>query len=220
MGRETWRCENGRGFVDKSILLREENYARKKSVGGRFRSAVGRIHLRIGQAQIITQCPSTNPLIAKGICIYSVKFLCGLQTQNVPPSQPPIETPVKPGNYATAVNVHNYHPSQSVVIAKKAVIALPEDQPPGPISPILKVGLGPDQAVEIDCQDILHLLSAAGTKLPQFIKGFVEVQSIVPISVTGVYTAQGCDFITNPTAPTCSGAVSVDVVPEQPFAGP
>src|SRR5712692_4278018 len=102
-------------------------------------------------AQIITQCPSTNPTTIvplRGLCIYSVKFVCGLQ----PPVQPPqtqFEPPVKPGNYATAVNVHNYHPSQTVPLAKKAVVAFPEDVPQGPgqISPFQKLILGPDQAV-------------------------------------------------------------------------
>jgi hypothetical protein len=167
-------------------------------------------------AQIV-QCPSTSPIAGlKGLCIYSVKFVCGQQA----PDPLSFEPPVKPGNYATAVNVHNYHNSQQVPIRKKAVIALPEDQPPGQISQFVGLVLKPDQALEIDCQDISHLLTAAGTKLPQFIKGFVEVISPLPLSVTGVYTAQGCDFANPAVPPTCSGPVSIDVVTEQPFAGP
>jgi len=104
-----------------------------------------------------------------------VKFVCGLQ----PPVQPPqtqFEPPVKPGNYATAVNVHNYHPSQTVPLAKKAVIALQEDtKPRGPISRLVSDSLDPDQAFEVDCNEIVGLLQTAAVPLPPFIKGFVEI---------------------------------------------
>ena len=148
-------------------------------------------------------------------CVYSVKYLCGLQ-----PPQPlpfPQEPPVKPANYATAVNIHNFHNQQSVTIAKKAVIANPENQPPGPIGQFRKVILEPDQALEIDCPDIVSLLPA-GLNLP-FIKGFVEIISPVQLSVTGVYTAQACEpGATNGCAP--NAPVSLEVVPQAPFAGP
>ena len=165
-------------------------------------------------AQILVQCPSTGPIVGqKGLCIYSVKFICGVQR----PQATSFEPPVKPGNYATAVNVHNYHNSQFVPFRKKAVIALPEDQHPGPISAFRTVELGPDQAVEIDCQDIVSLFGP-GIQLTGFIKGFVEILSTLPLSVTGVYTAQGCRL--SAVGPICDGPVSVDVIPQQPFAGP
>lgn len=190
---------------------------------------VRRILLAIGFAAIFTaisfgsayaQCAGNGgpPGPNKGPCIYSVKFVCGLQFPNttlVPPSEPP----VKPGNYATAVNIHNFHNDQTVTIAKKAVIANPENQPPGEISRFQKVTLAPDQALEIDCPDIASLLANPVAPLPSFIKGFVEVISPTTLSVTGVYTAQACDVT---TAGQCSqtGPVSVDVVPEQAFSGP
>jgi len=63
-------------------------------------------------------------------CVYSVKFICGDQPAN-PNLHLPSEPPVKPGNYATAVNIHNFHQSQKAIILKRAVIANPENQPPG-----------------------------------------------------------------------------------------
>ena len=58
--------------------------------------------------------------------VYSVKFLCGFQNPiDVTPLGPQAEPPVKPGNYATAVNIHNFHAFQ-VNICKKAVLAPPE----------------------------------------------------------------------------------------------
>lgn len=154
-----------------------------------------------------------------GPCIYSVKFVCGLQSPNanlVPPS----ETPVKPGNYATAVNIHNFH-GVPATVAKKAVIANSESEPAGTIGKFTRLTLQPGQALEVDCPDIVTLLALPATApLPTFIKGFVEVLSPTPLSVTGVYTAQACVTTTSGAACTPTGPVSIDVVPQSPFTGP
>ena len=152
-------------------------------------------------------------------CVYSVKFICGDQPAN-PNLHLPSEPPVKPGNYATAVNIHNFHQSQRAIILKRAVIANPENQPPGQISPFRQVALGPGQAFEIDCSDIVTLFGSLPAPLPPFIKGFVELRGLPPnpfptLSVTAVYTAQATT-----AAGTQGGPVSVEVVPVQPFGGP
>ena len=191
---------------------------------------VGRILLAIAFVAVLTAIPfgSANaqcagaggpPGLNKGVCIYSVKFVCGVQSP-IPSLVPPSEPPVKPGNYATAVNIHNFHNGQTVPIAKKAVIANTEKQPPGQISQFQRLALGPDQALEIDCPDIVSLLTAPGVQLPSFIKGFVEVISPFPLSVTGVYTAQGCDVPNAVQLCPPAGGVSIEVVPQQAFAGP
>jgi len=64
----------------------------------------------------------------------------------------------------------------------------------------------------------MYLASNSLQKLPPFIKGFVEVISPVTLSVTGVYTAEFC--VPSPTQACAPGPVSIDVVPEEPFAGP
>src|SRR6516164_2174086 len=152
-------------------------------------------------------------------CVYSVKFICGDQSAD-PNLHLPSEPPVKPGNYATAVNIHNFHQDQKAVIQKRAVIANPENQPPGLISRPRQVILGPDQAFEIDCSDIVTLFGPLPAPLPQFIKGFVELRGLPPnpfptLSVTAVYTAQATT-----AAGTQGGPVSIEVVPVQPFGGP
>jgi len=116
--------------------------------------------------------------------IYSVKFICGLQTTAPNPAVAPSEPPVKPGNYATAVNVHNFHSSVDVTFKKKAVIANPESQPKGPISGLVADVLNPNQAEEVDCDDIVRLLGASLPPGTSFIKGFVEIQSNFQLSVT------------------------------------
>ena len=152
-------------------------------------------------------------------CVYSVKFICGDQSAN-PNLHLPSEPPVKPGNYATAVNIHNFHQDQKAVILKRAVIANPENQPPGLGSRPRQVALGPGQAFEIDCSDIVTLFGPLPTPLPPFIKGFVELRGLPTspfptLSVTAVYTAQATT-----AAGTQGGPVSVEVVPVQPFGGP
>ena len=149
-------------------------------------------------------------------CVYSVKFICGDQSANAN-LQLPSEPPVKPGNYATAVNIHNFHQSQKAIILKRALIANPENQPLGQTGTFRQVALGPGQAFEIDCSDIVTLLPAP---LPPFIKGFVELRGLPrnpfpTLSVTAVYTAQATT-----AAGTQGGPVSVEVVPVQPFGGP
>jgi hypothetical protein len=149
-------------------------------------------------------------------CVYSVKFICGDQSAN--PNLPaPREPPVKPGNYATAINIHNYHLDQTAVIAKSAVIANPEDAKSlGETSPSSTIQLPPGRAFEIDCSDIVTLLGTPTAPLPPFIKGFVELRGSFPLlSVTAVYTAQQAI-----AGAAQSGPISIEVVPVQPFAGP
>jgi len=152
-------------------------------------------------------------------CVYSVKYVCGVQAA-LANLRLPSEPPVKPGNYATAINIHNFHQDQKAVILKRAVIALPENQPPGQVSPFRQVILGPGQAFEIDCSDIVTLFGTLPVPLPPFIKGFVELRDAPPnpfptLSITAVYTAQATT-----AAGTQGGPVSIEVVPVQPFAGP
>jgi hypothetical protein len=166
------------------------------------------------QAQAQTQTCS----IGGQPCVYSVKFICGDQGP-IPNLRPPREPPVKPGNYATAVNIHNFHLDQQAVILKSAVIALPESQKPGQPSQPRTVALGPGQAFEIDCSDIVSLFPSSPA-LPAFIKGFVELRGspgapFPTLSVTAVYTAQATTG-----GPVTSRPVSIEVVPVQPFAGP
>lgn len=136
--------------------------------------------------------------------IYSVKYICGLQ--NVPSRQPPFEPPLKPGNYATSINIHNYHGSQAATF-RKAVVAN------GQIGSISSMVMTSNQAISIDCNRILGMLKPP---FPSFIEGFVEFGSTKQLSVTAVYTSQSC---LNATGETCSqlGELSLEVVPQKAF---
>lgn len=126
---------------------------------------------------------------------YAAKFICGPQTQSqIKPTNPdlrnPQEPPVKLGNYATAVNIHNPQRSQTKIL-KKVVIARPEPDQGKPTEKVSDV-LIPDGAMEVDCQEINNLLVRAQQIPPDdnnFRKGFLVIESSAELDVVAVYTA-------------------------------
>lgn len=141
--------------------------------------------------------------------VYSVKFLCGLQVNpsGGPNTPPPLEPPVKPGNYATSVNIHNFRVFENVIFNKVVLSG-------GAISPFIGLVLGPNKAIAIDCTQIAKMLPPP---LPSFIEGFVEIGSRRQLSVTAVYTSQTCE---NPSEKcTRLGQLSLEVVPQPFFRG-
>lgn len=110
--------------------------------------------------------------------LYPVKFICGTMEQWG-------EGPLAFGNYATAINVHNFT-ERSIKAVKKVVLTFPPGgQEPGEITRFYEFELGPDQALEIDCYDIRKMV---GIEYPDFIKGFVVILSSDELDVVAVYT--------------------------------
>jgi hypothetical protein len=106
---------------------------------------------------------------------YAVKVVCGKADDDV----------VAPGEYWTAINVHN--PTRRPVrFRKKVATALPHEEP-GPVSEFADAKLGPDEALEIDREDIFEHADAE----KEFLKGFVVIESEVELDVVAVYTAAG-----------------------------
>ena len=106
---------------------------------------------------------------------YAVKFVCGKTDTRV----------VAPGEYFTAINVHNPNDDKPVSFRKKFAIALPSEKP-GRVSKFFDAKLGPDEAFEIDCVDIMRHLDTQG-----FVKGFAVLESYAELDVVAVYTAAG-----------------------------
>jgi hypothetical protein len=104
-----------------------------------------------------------------------VKFVCGKSDERV----------VAPGEYFTAINVHNPN-DKGVAFRKKFAIALPGEKP-GRVSKFFDAKLGPDEAFEIDCPDIFRRTEANAS----FLKGFAVIQSPMELDVVAVYTAAG-----------------------------
>jgi hypothetical protein len=87
---------------------------------------------------------------------------------------------VAPGEYWTAVNVHN--PGLHVARFRfKVAVALPRKA--GPVSPFQPLRLRSDEALEIDWKTILELVAE------KFVKGFVVLESPTELDVVAVYTA-------------------------------
>ncbi len=110
-------------------------------------------------------------------CQYAVKFVCGKSEGRI----------LSPGAYFTAVNVHN--PTYTTIrLRKKFAVGLPSEKA-GPVTRFFNAKLGPDQALEIDTEDILRHI---GSNEP-FVKGFVIIESDTDLDVVAVYTASGRD---------------------------
>jgi hypothetical protein len=155
---------------------------------------------------------------------YATKFLCGV------PQPPDTATlPVAPGRYFTAINVHN--PTDATVrFRRKFAVALPLEA--GPIRGFFYAELGADQALEIDCEDILNAFPPRLIPLPfpptrraRFLKGFAIIQPIdsaVELDIVAVYTAAGATGrvetleIERVPARRVFVAVLLDLVPDSP----
>lgn len=112
---------------------------------------------------------------------YAAKLVCGVQEDRE-------SLKLARGQYATAINVHNPNEARVEFFKRVALTDPPGMQRPGKIWRIRTDELGPDEALETDCEDIRSRLFPNGFPSP-FIKGFVVLQSKSPLDVTAVYTA-------------------------------
>jgi len=149
--------------------------------------------------------------------IYAVKFVCGRQAP-LPNAAPPIEPPVKPGNYATKVNLELLSPNANGGPVASWNVSLAGD---GVSATSPSIVLSQLQTIDFTCAAITRLTSSSVANLPSFIEGYVNIIANpgVQLAVTGVYTSQGCIFpqvaAIAVLPPVCSGPVSIDVVPQQ-----
>jgi hypothetical protein len=133
---------------------------------------------------------------------YSVKFICGEQ-----PECPCECTSVRPGAYATEINIHNYHESE-VKVAKRitpvvlaGVVIGREPRVAGPKATD-RIVLPPHTATMDDCCRLGELLLGGKTPSPMALTiGFLEITSPQELVVTAVYTVSDLT----------SGSVSIDV---------
>lgn len=100
---------------------------------------------------------------------------------------------VAPGEYWTAVNVHNPYHYTGAMMRKRVVVAMPFEKP-GPMTRTFFADLGPSEASEIDRQDIFRHLEESGISM-EFVKGFVVIESPTDLNVVAVYTTMGREEI-------------------------
>ena len=110
---------------------------------------------------------------------YAAKFVCGTNDSDV--------ERVLPGRYATAINIHNPGNETTFLRKKIALTFPPADQRAGKVSQFLFHELGPDEALEVDCEEIPT--EFFGGPVAPYVKGFLIVESEESLDVTAVYTA-------------------------------
>jgi hypothetical protein len=142
------------------------------------------------------------PCKPKEVFSYSVKFVCGTAAKCDCECGP-----VRPGVYATEINIHNYHDTEAslqkfvipVVLAGAAAGREPKCAGRKASDRIV---LPPHSATMDDCCRLAELLfgAAPAGPLPLTI-GFLEIVSPVELSITAVYTATDA----------ASNAISIDV---------
>lgn len=154
---------------------------------------------------------------------YAVKFACGDFGKLIPASAANVpEGPVKPGDYQTAINVHNPSAGLTVAFVKKAVLLYSGTKPvpetafevPKPPRPQVNASLQPDFGMLIDCQDIRTKLvtAPAAPVAPTFIEGYVVIQQPqpaagagpAPLDVTAMYTSHGYNCTVPAGAAACT----------------
>ena len=164
--------------------------------------------------------------------VYSAKFLCGTYEGGgliqIGGQLVQREGPVKPGNYQTAINIHNPNP-KTQTLRKKAVLMFDSSNPPqgfeipqGP-SGFVFAKLGPDEGMEVDCDDIrLVLLGLIPSPIapPPFLKGWVVIEHVKTpnnpgqLDVVGVYSSHG--FTVDPNGIIMPTGFSIDVETIEP----
>jgi hypothetical protein len=150
---------------------------------------------------------------------YSAKFVCGVQDPLDPAKNQLGEPPVKPGNYATEINIHNYN-YKPFVVRKKVVLLVEqgnvigrENQAQGPRT-IINADLGPDFAMLDDCNAIWGMVYTLTVPLPPVMPlmiGYLVVISPLDLDIDTVYTAA------EPGRPSAGAinpyaAIAIDVV--------
>jgi hypothetical protein len=126
---------------------------------------------------------------------------------------------IKPGNYATSINIHNPQPFRRPTVYMQGGWAwLYTDQyAANPGNPPLSFTLIEGGSVKMDCKDIGDLMSYVTTDI--FIEGFLVIFAQEPLDVVGVYTAEPPP-VTIPLPPSGTQTelpgIALEVVPVAP----
>ena len=137
--------------------------------------------------------------------VYSVKFICGVQNPST------TCTPVRPGAYATEINIHNFHPPAPpsvpppvAIIQKRILLLVQNNNPVGlephtvTATPFATINLPPDSATMDNCCNLGPNFAPNTLNI-----GFLELVSDVQVNVTAVYTAT--------PLPSATGAAVTDI---------
>lgn len=158
--------------------------------------------------------PAPIPLPARWS--YAAKFVCGLSPLVTNPNSVPKEPPVKKGNYATVVNIHNTS-AADVTILKKVALAAPETFPDTHLIPPtrrFKDRLPSDHAMSVDCSEIVNLLVQNGTPpVGPFIEGFLVIDALGLASTANVLPELDVVAVTTTAVDTAAAVNAIQITP-------
>lgn len=155
------------------------------------------------------QAPVTITQDACGY-VYSVKYLCGVQDVDSAKEC----APVRPGIYATEINIHNPLCSEATLDMNLTPLVLSGDaigRYPSVSEPrvsLRPVTLPPHGATMVDCCIMLKYLDQDPSN-PRMNIGFLEIRSQEQLAITAVYTVTDMD----------GRCIDLEVVPQQPLKG-
>lgn len=124
---------------------------------------------------------SESPKDGHVVYQYAAKVVCGV-VKPIPPGTN-IDNPLPPGEYKTKINIHNFSRCDCVTFRWKVAVGYPHLKV-GPISEFAEVTLCPDEALEIDCADIMKRL---GRDVEGHIEGWVVLYTPSELDVVAVY---------------------------------
>lgn len=118
---------------------------------------------------------------------YAVAFVCGK-------ASPPTGAMTAPGNYFTAIQIHN--PRARMHYAHKVALAIPGAD--GVQTPFVRPDrLEYDETIEVSCREIDRELKAAGIATGPLFTGFFVLDSPSELDVVAVYTTAGAGEVTS-----------------------
>lgn len=151
------------------------------------------------EVESTTNRPPDQIVIGQYRWSYAAKFVCGYQPP-IPtqPGQTLRETVVKPGNYATDINIHNPH-YRPVRLDKKLIVMVQNGDPvanePQSVQPrkVFSMTLERDFATMDDCNNLWKLLDVTAVPAPpapSLTVGYLVILSPLELDVDVVYTAE------------------------------
>lgn len=180
--------------------------------------------LGLGLALVLTGAQAS---FAKEQYVYSVKYVCGFNPNNIGISndftKKEGEPPVKFGNYATEVNIlwpEIYLGDQNAFVFKHIVSLVEAGKPVGREPRVIdarqyvdSVQLRGLQGTMDDCNRIIELLTGGvPTPMPLYI-GYFVITSTHELEVTAVYTAEVCtNWTTSDGTPLPASLDCIDAI--------
>jgi hypothetical protein len=163
-------------------------------------------------AQVAAPAPMTLPARWS----YAAKFVCGYSPVPTILGSVPKEPPVKKGNYATVVNIHNTA-ATDISILKKVALAAPEKYPNTQLIPPTKRfsdKLPSDHAMSVDCTEIVNLLVQNGTPpAGTFIEGFLVIDALGLASTGNVLPELDVVAVTTTAVDTAAAVNAIQITP-------